>query len=828
MSSFINDNDYHIGDLPSELEDIDDPLKKMAETVKIFSALKMKCNDRINDLSKCHSYLSEAVKSTRLFKEFTKDKMNVKLVMAGPTHSGKSTLINTLLSIFNLMPSGAGHTSGRICVLAHSKTINIKFFKVIQSEDHMPNTLQCLENETIKIGSNTFNLETRKILHTHLVRPVGIDNDSDAFEEWASKIVRVEFPSPLLETGMEIIDVPGFSKSDQSSLFSIRRQFFNVYSPTGILFCYPNTFSDAEVLAVKDLNESLPANWSETNEYFFFANTKTSKSEVATNNNIDKGEDVPLELIDSHSDNCFSKIKASRFGNLLQECQKLVDTFSNTLCRELDQIIDTIPSVVKSALANKSNQVIIQRAHDAITNVAESKEMKYIIEDIIKEAFNPIDELITNKIQSLTETLLHEREDLAHDLLKNASRDVSIMMSGTWHHLLCKSIKWVISPYEDIMRHFRKPKLEWGDLNNLIRKYPGTIDITSMKFDVLVEVLRNKSSFNRRLKGQHESLGLIVNAGTMNFNIDMTLQSYVRLFNDVWALHSQLVFPFDTVTVDRTKAVAWGDIGPVYNGSFRNTPYLIQEVPSTDVAFELPLRLTIQAMFGHNVAKSKPMLPLRFFFKSDVTGGGWLLLYQKHSPLMPYLEENISTMSVTQSLAMIKQLIKALEYVPYVEIFNISKIYSTENIKSMAIIVQAARSLYNGYQGNTNHDGFPHEKVRLEYMYMDVNTKDIYLASFGHSSTSDFHGLSNLSWYSTEKVLASLAVVIAELLPKPILQRYTDNDFRYLHDPINQWKPKGVDNKHHGLFVDLIRVCLGKTTIKEVQSKLEDISKRVK
>ncbi|GAM28271.1 hypothetical protein SAMD00019534_114470 [Acytostelium subglobosum LB1] len=88
-ANWLVESKYHIDDLPSEVEDIDDPLKKMVETAKIFSALKMKCNDKINDLSRCHALLSDVVDSTHLLKEFTKDNTDVKLVLAGPTHSGK-------------------------------------------------------------------------------------------------------------------------------------------------------------------------------------------------------------------------------------------------------------------------------------------------------------------------------------------------------------------------------------------------------------------------------------------------------------------------------------------------------------------------------------------------------------------------------------------------------------------------------------------------------------------------------------------------------------------------------------------------------------------
>ncbi|GAM28273.1 hypothetical protein SAMD00019534_114490 [Acytostelium subglobosum LB1] len=305
---WLFNNECHIERLSTELEAIDDPSKRLIESLNTFNALRTECYDMTNKLSDCHKAFGDVVGTSKSFDWYIKDNSNIKIVLAGPTHSGKSTLINTLLSC-QLMPSSGGHTSGRICILAHSTTIRIKFFKVIphQDQDH-PSRLECIDDETITI-ENQRQLQTT--LKQHLSRPAGIDNEADplTFKEWASKIVRVEFPSPLLRTGLEIIDVPGFSISDHASLFSIRKQFFNVYQPTGIMFCYSNTaFSDGEVLAMPDLIHSLP---SDHNDSMLFVNTKRSKSEVALNNNIDQGDEIPLELINSYTDICFSKVEKS-------------------------------------------------------------------------------------------------------------------------------------------------------------------------------------------------------------------------------------------------------------------------------------------------------------------------------------------------------------------------------------------------------------------------------------------------------------------------------------------------------------------------------------
>ncbi|GAM28279.1 hypothetical protein SAMD00019534_114550 [Acytostelium subglobosum LB1] len=204
------------------------------------------------------------------------------------------------------MPSGPGHTSGRICILSHSTTIRIKFFEVTSE----PSILKSIEDETI---DNIVSMkDLRQHLSAHLRRPANVESNSDAFKEWASKIVKAEFPSPLLGTGLELIDVPGFSIADHASLITIRKQFFNVYQPSGTLFCYANSaFSDGEMMAIPDLINSLPKGWNLESDSIFFVNTKVSKSQIAIINNIDPGDEVPFHLINNHTAHCFEKLVAS-------------------------------------------------------------------------------------------------------------------------------------------------------------------------------------------------------------------------------------------------------------------------------------------------------------------------------------------------------------------------------------------------------------------------------------------------------------------------------------------------------------------------------------
>ncbi|GAM28283.1 hypothetical protein SAMD00019534_114590 [Acytostelium subglobosum LB1] len=232
-----------------------------------------------------------------------------RIAFCGPSHSGKSAMINTLLDIPQLLPTGPGHTTGRICIIRYSPTICIKFYTL------KVDRLQCLDNETITMESNVFNIEAKRnlklLIKQNLERPDGIENDYDIYNEWASKIVSIEFPSPLLKPGLEIIDTPGFSGWENRIQFAIRKDFFNLYQPSGVIFCYPNSvFTDAEVKSLDSILKSLPSD-STAKDSIFFVNTKVSEKDIGLSNNIELGTEVPLDLIINHRIGLLSKLMVS-------------------------------------------------------------------------------------------------------------------------------------------------------------------------------------------------------------------------------------------------------------------------------------------------------------------------------------------------------------------------------------------------------------------------------------------------------------------------------------------------------------------------------------
>ncbi|GAM28290.1 hypothetical protein SAMD00019534_114660 [Acytostelium subglobosum LB1] len=892
--------------MPNEIEDVKDPLKRLSESLKIFSVHKKECNKKIKALSKCHSLVSDVAKSQSLTSDLaksttkssldtlTKDNSNIKLALYGPTHSGKSTLINTMLA-YQLMPSGGGHTSGRICILAHSHLIRIRFFTIIPAKHKQPSMLECIHSQTVTIESKEFNLETKKelqaLMRKHLARPEGIDKDPVAFEEWASKIVRVEFPSTLLETGLEIIDLPGFSVADDSSLFTIRNKFFNVCHPTGVLFCYANAFSDAEVMAVKDLHKSLPSIWTPTKEFIFFVNTKTSKSEVALNNSIDPSDEVPLELIHSHTNESYDKLKSSslkdssmsidarRFtivnatdylrpsksgenkyifnqfvdrlirwlarlyqlqGELLLkfvelECHSMflkVDTlhlyigkdmklevlFETTdilldklyhvlLHNGMKEVIERIPEDIKVAMTETANYdriLEIEQTIDKVSIVNDKSQkfkmaMRQFFEDVMEKLIKQVGERVSNVVDTATNSLLlgHD-QDFSVKLIKDTLDQIEWYYSAPFKSILSKAFMGIISSniYKSYIRHFKVPVL-LRDLKGQVAKYPKPSLVVKLAEQVnsdmsdQIEMVKNiRNTVYTRLRQR-----LTISSDSLH-NIDNTKEQYRSLYYDTLASTTRLHFPFDSIEVDRSKVMGYSDLGPVYNGTFRDQSFYVQVIqPTLDVQQNLS-KVTWFLQLGKGANTEVPMLPLLAVFHEDGDGANSnrLLVYKKCEPLKPYLMKNISKLTLVQSLAMITRLVKALEFLH-------------SGVFVFRFII--------------------HEFFSLEFMYIDTETNDIYLSMFGNHCEQLVNGDPTKLSKSTD--LEDLGIVILELLPKENLQRYKVGEVHCKEMGMRDIKDNMmIPTLLREPLIELIILCFNHDmTIKDVFSKLEDINKLI-
>ncbi|GAM28274.1 hypothetical protein SAMD00019534_114500 [Acytostelium subglobosum LB1] len=159
-------------------------------------------------------------------------------------------------------------------------------------------------------------------------------------------------------------------------------------------------------------------------------------------------------------------------------------------------------------------------------------------------------------------------------------------------------------------------------------------------------------------------------------SIHLSNVQYQTLYCNVLVLDTKLHFPFDNLRVD------WGN-GPVYIATLRNQPYWVQSTTNNSSVFGIV----------SNEVQASPMLPLHGIFqdhRSDCTE--WLFVYKKCDPLLAYLEEHISSMTIKQSLVIINSIVNALK------------------------------------DRNVDDNSIKKIKVNLECIFIDIETKEVFFS----------------------------------------------------------------------------------------------------
>ncbi|GAM28284.1 hypothetical protein SAMD00019534_114600 [Acytostelium subglobosum LB1] len=649
----------------------------------------------------------------------------VKIALCGPTHSGKSTLINSILSIPNLMPSGAGHASGRICILRYSPTISIKFFRVAPQEGgNLPSILDCIHHETITIG-NELNLETRrnfnKEMKTHLQRPDDIEDDEALFEVWASKIVMVELPSPLLETGLEIIDVPGYSVSDQASLFTIRKDFFEAYTPNGVLFCY--SYNGILDFAFPDLVNSMPSDVER--QSIFFVNTKASKSEIACSNGLGPLDTVPVEMMKGYIGDSLSQLKSFDLNTLWDEqnfaivnaldfiryprqvenrfiFQQFTDRLTNWIAKLICRVGDTYLKSVEQecitmsnkieSLVNMANLMASKDERDKMAKESEKMMASYtlLVSESLKKFIESIPSLIKPifmenfesndepKAIPLIDQIMAKSMPKVHKLI-NESAPANIYNHIIPKPLVESSLDYLLVRFA-INKFRRGTDTEFGSI--LFKEVAGMINSylddtyfnylnlnTTSSYTNVIDTWLLKQQvepvIKRKLLTLKPSLSYLISQvylqtpNMLNDLFNQSLSLYNLLYLEVLAHQCKLRLPFDLLKVDRTKVVGDGYVGSIYTGTMKGQTYLVQIVkPMEDK--EVMDKLIKQVRMSNN-ANFIPMTLQAIFKHTDGANDDveWILLYNQLKSFEPLLKDQISS----QTKFLVTQLFQSL-FVP--------------------------------------------------------------------------------------------------------------------------------------------------------------------
>ncbi|GAM25755.1 hypothetical protein SAMD00019534_089300 [Acytostelium subglobosum LB1] len=219
----------------------------------------------------------------------TRQTSKFRLAFVGPSGSGKTTLINTLLGTQLPIVSATRITVLRYAPLAEA---SIRLFKLLPGDSK-----ECEDEPVVSLATVTNARQATKMADPYLRCPLE-DGASDGMIEWMQKVVVISYPIPMLESGLEVHDIPG-SKLD--NLKEMRSNFFSVVRPNAAVFCYANpAFSDAEVYSYQDFVDNMQVKFGDgfnADSHLFMANTKFNVAAYKNSHHIEHINDVTDEQL---------------------------------------------------------------------------------------------------------------------------------------------------------------------------------------------------------------------------------------------------------------------------------------------------------------------------------------------------------------------------------------------------------------------------------------------------------------------------------------------------------------------------------------------------
>ncbi|KAH3745175.1 hypothetical protein Pelo_13411 [Pelomyxa schiedti] len=232
-------------------------------------------------------------------------KAPVRIAFYGHTASGKSSLINSLCGQ-RILPMRSGYCTARVCVLkyAEKEKACIRTAKVVNGE------IQYALGEPFSLANVRNNQELQGNIIKYLARETLLPEESGAANDKrkgdidvvdiVTTIVFVEYPVPLLKSGIQLVDLPGHAISDPigKPISKFMPLFLGAYCPHGVVFCYKTAVFDGdEQCALTKMEQVLfqASTGLSADEYIpevFFANTH-----VDLGNILDESQGSDLELI---------------------------------------------------------------------------------------------------------------------------------------------------------------------------------------------------------------------------------------------------------------------------------------------------------------------------------------------------------------------------------------------------------------------------------------------------------------------------------------------------------------------------------------------------
>ena len=166
----------------------------------------------------------------------------VQLAFCGENSSGKSAFIQTFLGIGKILPSGDGPVTARITKLTYApgNQARVCVRKTLRDETLAEDPVDL---SAFFVDEKPKWMEIKCVLEKHLKRRNDLEKTSAEFADWARCFVEIHIPSPVLASGIDVYDTPGFLLDDAPVLKEILRDLVELVHPT-IVFMYENPSTD--------------------------------------------------------------------------------------------------------------------------------------------------------------------------------------------------------------------------------------------------------------------------------------------------------------------------------------------------------------------------------------------------------------------------------------------------------------------------------------------------------------------------------------------------------------------------------------------------------
>ncbi|CAF1339963.1 unnamed protein product, partial [Rotaria sp. Silwood1] len=317
----------------------------------------------------------------------------VHLAICGYNSSGKTSFLHHFLENGSFLPAGTGAVTARIvqfsyapaekaCLLIHDGGIDSP-----ASKDPVDLSKYFLSTNAMTSKEKQERLKNLKsVIKEHLARPEAIGVLSNEFTEWASHLIEIQIPSPILKLGVIVYDTPGFLLMDAPILVENLNALIRARHPS-LLFLYDNaTVSEDSRKCFDALRLSLEKIG---DVGIFFLNTKADVSTILRDAEIDELSEEPelREVLEAE--------RARRY-NLLRDVNEmnsgLPEQLNNCDCFDIFSVERPEHPMEQAMKGNAIDRIVTFAARHDLRN---AEQVSHIMIHVITTFFDFV--LVTNR-----------------------------------------------------------------------------------------------------------------------------------------------------------------------------------------------------------------------------------------------------------------------------------------------------------------------------------------------------------------------------------------------------------------------------------------------